>query len=115
MKTNVLNLTLAALLISPAFANAAQSSFTGRPQDIRINTGTSAARVSIFVGPHGSTCSTSGWFAYENANTPGTKQNLWSTALLDAVQSSPRRIVAIKGNGVCDGFGVEGISDIDFM
>jgi hypothetical protein len=112
MKTNILNLTLAALLISPVFANA--STFTGNPQVVRINTGTSQARVSIFVGPHGSPCGTANWFAYENADTPGTKQALWTTGLLAAVQATPKRNVTIAGSGVCDSFGVEGLTDIDF-
>ena len=108
MKTNILNLTLAALLISPVFANA--STFSGTPSIVRINAGATSARVSIFVGPHGSPCSVnSGWFAYENATA--NKEGLWTTGLLNAVN---RRNVFIQGTGVCDAFGVEKLNNIDF-
>jgi len=92
-----------------AQSQAEASTFTGKIQALRFNTGASPARVSIRVGSHGSPCPTFEWFAYENATT--NVGALWTAALIEAL--SRRQEVTIAGNGSCDGFGVEGIRDLD--
>ncbi len=108
MKTNISRLMLVVLFVMPAFANA--SAFSGKIQTIRINTGTSAARVSILVGAHGSPCATSQWFAYENASVD--QGGLLTPAFIDAANNG--RTVFIQGTGTCDTFAVEKIDYVDF-
>lgn len=92
------------LMASMAFA----TTLSGQIQILRINSGSTPARVSIFMG--GSTaCATSGWFAYESAATSlGLVQ---TQGLLAAYQHGHQ--VTIFGTGSCDGFGVEEIAGID--
>ena len=89
---------------------AEASTLSGRIQTLRINEGTSPARVSIRL--NGTTaCPTSGWFAYENAATGlGLVQ---TQGLLAAYQSGQQ--VTIVGTETCDAFGVEEILYIDLQ
>ncbi len=108
MKTLISNLFLAALLILPVCASA--SGFTGIPKAVRIQQSATLTRISILVGPHGTTCpSNTDWYAYETTSI--NKEDLWAKGLLDAVN---RRNVTIQGSGLCDAFGIEKISFIDF-
>ena len=92
-------------------SQAEASTFTGRIISLRINSGTTPARVSILVGPHGSPCATAAWFAYEKADVE--KGGLWTDALIDSSLVKGQK-VTIVGTGTCDAFAVEGVDFIDF-
>ena len=94
------------LVASMVFA----STRTGPIQRIRINAGTTAARVSIFMGTP-TDGPNNGWFAYENASTGlGLVR---TSGLLAAYESG--QPVTIVGTGTCDTFGVERINFIDLL
>lgn len=101
---------LAASILAPSVSQASTATNV-RILAVRLNAGATPARVSVRVGPHGSSCPTGEWFAYENADT-GLRL-LWTQALIAAVTQNKR--VTIQGNNSCDGFGVEGITDIDVL
>lgn len=116
MKKIVSVLTLAPLSITamlmaaPVMAipdTGLQPSYTGPVQTLRFNSGTSPARVSIFVGQ--SNACGGWWYAFENADSG--KGKLWVAALLAA--KAQGKTVGIGGNGVCDGWNIEGVSYID--
>jgi hypothetical protein len=92
-------------------SQAEASTFTGKIISLRISSGTTPARVSILVGPHGSPCATAAWFSYENAGVG--KGELWTDALIDSALVKGQR-VTIVGTGACDSFAVEGVDFIDF-
>jgi hypothetical protein len=107
-KKHVIGGVVVGLFVFLAASMAFAATLSGQIQILRINTGASAARVSIFVG--GSTaCVARGWFAYENA---ATGLGLVRTqGLLAAYQAGHQ--VTIHGTGTCDGFGFEQINSID--
>jgi hypothetical protein len=108
-----LNLMAAAALVLAMQSQSQASEFEGRIQALRLNTGSSPARVSILVGPHESPCLGAGgeWFAFENADQG--LGSLWASALNNALVN--RRTVFIAGNDQCDTFDIEGVTGIDFI
>jgi hypothetical protein len=110
MSKPVISGVVVGLLVFLTAATAFAATLTGQIQTIRINSGATAARVSILM--EGSTeCPANGWFAYENASAG---LGLVQTQGLLAAYHSGQPIV-IYGTGTCDGFGVEQISDIDLL
>jgi hypothetical protein len=108
--TSVLGLMAAAALVLTMQSQAEASDFDGRIRGLRLNVGTSVARVSIFVGPHNSPCATAEWYAFENAHRDIGA--LWASYLNSALAAN--RTVFINGTGQCDTLGVEGVGFIDF-
>jgi hypothetical protein len=102
--TSVLGLMAAAALVLTMQSQAEASDFDGRIRGLRLNVGTSVARVSIFVGPHNSPCAAAEWYAFENAHRDIGA--LWASYLNSALAAS--RTVFINGTGQCDTSGVEG-------
>jgi hypothetical protein len=103
-------LVAAAALVLATQSQAEASQFEGRVQALRLGTGSSPARVSIFVGPHDSPCIGGEWFAFENADRG--LGALWASALNAAL--TERRTIFISGNDECDEFDIEGVDFIDF-
>ena len=96
-------------LFTPS-AEASASDFTGQIIALRYNTGTSPARISIDVGPHGGPCVHGPqWFSFERADSG--LQRLWHEALLAAWAN--KQPVFIQGNGKCDKFSNEGVEYIE--
>lgn len=93
----------AMLMAEPVMA----TTYTGSVQTLRFNAGTSAARVSIYVGQP--TACGAWWYAFENADSG--KGKLWTAALLAA--KAQGKTVSISGTGVCDAWNIEGVSYID--
>jgi hypothetical protein len=116
--TTVAAALVAGLSVFGMQSQAQASEFTGKIVDLRINTSgfpnpdAGVARVSILVPGDPTACPTTGWYAYQPADA-GVRQ-LWTDALIDAALVDSRR-VRIIGTGTCDGFGVEGVSNIDFF
>ena len=101
---------LAASALSVPSAEASASDFTGQIIALRYNTGTSPARISIDVGPHGGPCVHGPqWFSFEKADSG--LQRLWHEALLAAWAN--KQPVFIQGNGKCDKFSNEGVEYIE--
>ena len=101
---------LAASALSAPSAEASPSDFTGQIIALRYNTGTTPARISIDVGPHGGPCVHGPqWFSFERADSG--LQRLWHEALLAAWAN--KQPVFIQGNGKCDKFSNEGVEYIE--
>lgn len=98
-------------LVAVGGSEVAASTFTGKVLALRFNTGSTPARVSVLVGPHGSPCGNPNWYAFENAGS--VLGQLWATALREALLH--QRTVRIVGTGICDGYVVEGIREIDLQ
>jgi hypothetical protein len=97
---------LATLLCLEPMASA--SSVTGTIVDVRVSPGASPARVSVLMS-NTTSCSTQGWYAFENAADGIGK--LWFDVLLKAIATGHQ--VSVFGTGTCDAFGVEQVSFID--
>ena len=110
--TSMLGLLMMTALVLVTTAPVEASDFSGNIQTLRFSTGTTAARVSIEVGNHGSPCLAvhQQWYSFENADKGlGV---LWSSALTTALGN--KQNVTIFGSGKCDKYGVEGVNYIDF-
>jgi hypothetical protein len=108
-KRLVQTLVAAAALVVATQSQGEASEFTGRIGFLRMNPGSSPARLSIFVGPHGSPCFGGDWFAFENADQG--LGSVWASALTAALVN--RRPIFIVGNNVCDQFNIEEVFSID--
>ncbi|MFC1645450.1 hypothetical protein ACFL08_05485 [Patescibacteria group bacterium] len=99
-------LTIIAILSMTGFAIA--SEYEGTVLTMKTQSINGVTRNSIFLGDSYTFCSTSDWFAYDNADTGIGK--IWTASLLVAYEQG--KTVKIEGNGVCDQYGVEGINAI---
>ncbi|MFC1644692.1 hypothetical protein ACFL08_01540 [Patescibacteria group bacterium] len=104
--TTLVAVTFALLLMA---GSAFASSYEGVVLTLRLQEINGVTRNSVFLGDSYTSCSTSDWFAYDDADTGIGK--LWTSTLLLAYNQG--KTVTIIGNGVCDQYGVEGISSID--
>jgi len=97
------------LTLLPGVARA--SEFVGPigagPDGLRFSPGPSPARVSIAVAK--TTPCGSPWYAYENAD--GELGRVWTETLTEAKAND--RSVRIVGTGICDSFGIEGVSFVE--
>jgi len=88
------------------------STFTGTIDRLRFSTGATSARVSVLTaGP--TDCPTSGGRDYSFENADSSLGKLWTDALSQAFLQG--RTVVIHGNGICDGFDIEGVVFIDVL
>lgn len=95
-------------------SSADASTYTGPAIQVSVGpgTGTSQARVSVYVGSFSSICSGfPNYFSLENADTGVGK--LLLAALLTAHASG--QSVVITGTGTCDNYGVELIAGVTLL
>jgi len=90
------------------YLNSFASSYTGKVSTVRFSSGTSAARVSVYVG-QSTSCPSPNWFTYENADTGLGK--IWTSIL--AMAYTTNKEIVIHGSSNCDPYGYETISTID--
>ncbi len=108
MKNKLINVLLLFLFLTPISVSA--STYTGKITTIRYSITSTPARLSIYVGKHGSPCGTGDWFAIENKDT--VLISTLTAGFLNA--QNLNKTVTINGTGVCDEYTVEGIYDVDF-
>ncbi|MFC1645511.1 hypothetical protein ACFL08_05825 [Patescibacteria group bacterium] len=105
MKKSILAVIFVLLVTGTAMA----TTYEGPVVTMRLQEINGVTRSSVFLGASYTACSTSDWFAYDDSDTGIGK--LWTAIISIAyAQGNDIRIV---GNGVCDQYGVEGISYID--